>query len=362
MAAEILPSVEDNDRASGRAGGCAIFWNRLPRMDWVACMAEAVTSFEQLLAPIPQEQFFSEYYHRRWLHVSGPQDKFASVMSWANLNQILNSAVWSQHSLQLMLDRQRVPPGAYCQSTVDRNRAQVLQPVPDRVLDFLRKGASLLLNEIDAVDANVMAVAKAIEIGVGAKCCANLYCSWKERQAFDSHYDRHDVYAIQIVGEKRWRIYRGRANNPIEHAAFHNVLQAEYDRMKGSVAEEVTMTPGDLLYLPRGQYHDALANSEASIHVSFSCTEPLGLDWLTGLWQSAVSDPLFRADLPRPDGPEGEAALVRHVEALMERLREMALGPQGIEQVKTARTKFAIKRGDFQLPALAPKPTPVDRN
>ena len=48
--------------------------------------------------------------------------------------------------------------------------------------------------------------------------------------------------------------------------------------MKGRVAEEILMRPGDLLYLPRGQFHDALASTDASIHVTLSCAEPNGLD------------------------------------------------------------------------------------
>ena len=35
------------------------------------------------------------------------------------------------------------------------------------------------------------------------------------------------------------------------------------------MVEQVTLRPGDLLCIPRGQYHDALASQNGAIHVAF---------------------------------------------------------------------------------------------
>lgn len=312
-----------------------------------------ISSLEQLLAPVSLEQFFAEIHGRKPLHISGDPAKFASVMSWQALNRMLEMNVWNSYSLQLMMDRQRVPPGAYCRNTVDRNQQRQMQPDSEKVTGFVAQGASLLLNEIESLHPGVMAVVEALESTIGGKSSANLYCSWQQRQAFDSHCDKHDVYALQIIGEKRWNIYQGRDDNPIEHPAFKNVPQAENDRKKGAVAQQLTLSPGDLLYLPRGQYHDALASSQASVHVTFSCSEPKGLDWLTTLWEQAVADSLFRADLPRAEGPDGEAALRAHLEALCDHLREIALSPQGVEQAKAIRRHYGIKRDRYDLPNVS---------
>jgi len=37
------------------------------------------------------------------------------------------------------------------------------------------------------------------------------------------------------------------------------------------------MKPGDILYLPRGQYHDALTGDRASLHVTFGVAPATGL-------------------------------------------------------------------------------------
>ncbi len=158
------------------------------------------------------------------------------------------------------------------------------------------------------------------------------------------------MFALQVVGGKRWRLYQGRADNPVEHEIFHNIPQADYDRMKGPVAAEIDMRPGDLLYLPRGQFHDALASSSASIHVTFSVALPTGLDWLHGIWEAAVRDSMFRADMPLPGD---EAAFVDHVERLARRFSDLALDPAALARAKTARADFGIQPGDYDLPDFA---------
>ncbi len=277
-------------------------------------------------------------------------------MSWDDLNAILDMSVWTARSLQLSLDRQRIPPAAYCRNGVDRNQMQVLQPDAEKLLGFLKRGASLLLNEIETLHPGVCSVMETIEAAHGGRGNANLYCSWKQHQAFDSHFDRHEVYALQILGEKRWQIYEGRAENPIEHPAFLNMPQAEYDRMKGRVAQEIVMRPGDLLYLPRGQFHDALASSDASLHVTFSCSEPIGLEWLTKLWELAVRDPLFRADLPPCMTSEDEEQFIQHLSRLSERFGKIAGSSEGLQLARQVRNGFTVQRPHFHLP-LFEKPT-----
>jgi ribosomal protein L16 Arg81 hydroxylase len=51
------------------------------------------------------------------------------------------------------------------------------------------------------------------------------------------------------------------------------------------------MQPGDLLYLPRGWYHDALAEAPASVHVAYGAHAPLGMDLMTILGERVLYDP-----------------------------------------------------------------------
>ena len=165
-------------------------------------MTEPITSFARLLDPVAPETFFAEVHHRKPLHVPGGADKFASVMSWDILNEMLAMDVWDANTLALVLDRQRVPPASYSRTVQNRNQRQILQPDAGKVVALIGRGASLVLNNIETLHPGCLAVAETIGRRLGAKVSANLYCSQQQHQAFDSHCDRHDVFALHVVGKK----------------------------------------------------------------------------------------------------------------------------------------------------------------
>ncbi|MHA1601061.1 MAG: hypothetical protein ACTSW2_09555, partial [Alphaproteobacteria bacterium] len=91
-------------------------------------MSETITSFEKLVQPVRTDEFFANHFGRTPLHIPGQADKFTSVMSWDELNRMLGMDVWDANTLQLVLNKQRVPPAAYSQTTLNRNQRQIMQP------------------------------------------------------------------------------------------------------------------------------------------------------------------------------------------------------------------------------------------
>lgn len=131
----------------------------------------------------------------------------------------------------------------------------------------------------------------------------------KPAQTFDTHFDTHDVFALHCAGEKVWRMFEGRLDRPVANEAYKELGPEYHDEHRGAVAAEVTLRPGDLLYIPRGQYHDALASSDGAIHLAFGLTHIIGIDVLTMLFEQAMSNPLFRTNAPLPEvGPMDAAA------------------------------------------------------
>jgi hypothetical protein len=50
----------------------------------------------ELLAPMPVEQFLAEYHDRQPLHLKGSAAKFAPVLSWRQVNRLLDMThAWS---------------------------------------------------------------------------------------------------------------------------------------------------------------------------------------------------------------------------------------------------------------------------
>jgi bifunctional lysine-specific demethylase and histidyl-hydroxylase MINA len=307
-------------------------------------------TFDDILAPIGAEEFFAEYHDRKPLHIPGGGSKFSSLMSWDGLNSLLNmSSVWTPASLQLALNGEMVPPSQYCRPSVGTEGNHQLRPDAEAVTRFLKQGASLVANDIDTLTPDLAAIANALETALNGKAQTNLYCSWRAQRAFNSHFDTHDVYAIHTLGEKVWHIYEGRLDNPIAHPGYKNFGHEYHEQHKGRVVAKITMQPGDLLYIPRGQYHDALASSDGTIHVSFGVTAVIGLDLLTLLYDHAVADSLFRANVPRPSD---ETAVVDHLAQLAERLSEIVCQPTTQENVVEFQRDFRYRRGGFTLPIV----------
>jgi bifunctional lysine-specific demethylase and histidyl-hydroxylase MINA len=310
-------------------------------------------SFDDIMAPLGAERFFAEYEGQRPLHLKGAPDKFAEIMTWARLNELLSMAtIWSQTSLQLVLDKEPIPAARYCAPAAGRDGGQVLRPDPDRVQELLKQGATLVANDIDHLGAGLTALSQAMEQALGGKVQGNLYLSSRRRQGFDAHFDTHDVYAVHVEGTKTWHVYEGRAVDPIAHPSFRSYSREHHEKARGAKLMDVQMEPGDLLYLPRGQYHDALADEGGAVHVAFGVTYPIGIDVMALLYERVVGEPEFRANLPRRNQPDAERRLAERLAALTARIGKILAEPRTVQQIEALQRGFHYPRHSYALPGL----------
>ncbi len=313
-------------------------------------MSKRIETFADLIAPFDEETFFRDYHKKQYLHIPAPDpDKLSDVMSWDKLSDILNmSGVWSSNTLKLFLDTEPVPVQRYCRPIEDRDKRMSQQPISELVKDWLRQGASLVCNGVDSLQPGIRSAANALERRLGGRMQSNLYCSWAQRKAFPPHFDTHEVFALHVEGEKVWRIFEGRVENPTAGPRFQQMPQEEKDALRGEQIDEITMRPGDLLYIPRGLFHDALASSDGCVHLSFGITHVLGGDILTVLFEQALADAAFRTDRPLPD--EGEAAFEAWLEDLMDRVVTLGRTRGFKDAVSAMKPADTIHRGGYDLP------------
>ncbi|WP_374440738.1 JmjC domain-containing protein [Stella sp.] len=279
---------------------------------------------EALLAPIGPARFFGECFGRAAALLPGAPERAAGVMDLAELDRLLNqTSIWTARTLQLVIDGRAVVTEEYCRPAVDSEVRDLMRPVPRLVTAWIRRGATLVLNNIGELNDGLAETAAALRAATGAPVQANLYFSRQGRQAFNPHFDTHEVFALHCHGEKRWRIFENRAEAPTPRSIQAAAAMGRKDE-PGAVRQELTLRPGDLLYLPRGQFHDALASTQATIHVTFAVSMPSGVDLLRFLAEEGVLDPALRRDLPlRPNRKRLEAASG----PVAERLAAMARDP-----------------------------------
>lgn len=320
-------------------------------------MRTPVFSFDEILAPIGLERFRAEYDGQKPLHLKGRPDKFTEVMNWGKLSEMLSQiTIWSQNSLKLILDKEPIPAARYCAPAAGRDGGQVLRPDPDKVKDFLRRGATLIADDIDHLNPGLTAFAHAMERDLGGQVQGNLYLSSRRRQGFAAHFDTHDVYAVHVEGTKTWHVYEGRAADPIAHPMFRSYGQEHHDKAKGGLMMEVHMEPGDLLYLPRGQYHDAIADEGGAVHIAFGVTYSIGLDVVSTLYERMMLEPLFRANLPRLAGGGDDRALRERLRLLSDGIATVLADPKTLEQIKVMQREHRYPRHSYDLPDLLAEP------
>ena len=305
-------------------------------------------NFEEIMAPLGADTFLRDYLGQRPVHIQGTPDKFHDVMNWDVLNRLLGAtSIWTHQTLALVMDKEPIPPASYTASAPGRNGGTELRPDPVRVQQHIARGATLVLNFIDHLTPELQAFADAIEEALGGTVQANLYLSSKRKQGFRAHFDFHDVFAVHVMGEKTWTVFEGRADHPIKHPQFERWPQERHEELKGALWREVLLKPGDLLYLPRGQYHYALADEGPCAHIAVGVTYPIGMDAVSYAFERLVGESLGRRNLPR-DRAQLQARLAEIGQLLARRLAE----PQAVEDVATFMAKFRWPRASYDLPGV----------
>ena len=204
---------------------------------------------------------------------------------------------WNEDTLKVYFKSRAALRENYC-DTADLRAGTQAPADPAKVKALLGLGASLIANHVHRVCPEVDAVVHMLEREFAARVVANVYCSFQGVQAFQTHFDLHDVFAVQAEGEKTWRVYEARADTPVSPLPPGDEIEKWLTASRGRLLFEADMKPGDILYLPRGQYHDALTGAQASLHVTFGVSPATGLALFKLLESAVTQESAFRAYLP----------------------------------------------------------------
>lgn len=315
-----------------------------------------LSNLEALLAPYSPDRFRAEIQGRLPLHIpANGDDRKRALLSWSAFNNLLSQGgLWTSNNLKLIANRVPVAVEDYCQ-TVRTTEGQTVRPVPKKVERFLNAGASLVANEVQSLHAPIGDAATALSRAFSAQVGANVYCSFENIQAFGPHYDVHDVFAVQTEGTKVWRIYQQQLDTPVDLPPGGPETLRWLEESRGRVVSEIVMNPGDVLYLPRGRFHDALATQGASLHVTFSVTALYGRAILSLLDNAAIQFPLFREYFPPADQDEGRA-LSEHLARLGRLVADIVASPAFRDEVAMTQERLVPRATRFELPARRTSP------
>lgn len=168
----------------------------------------------------------------------------------------------------------------------------------DLVLDEFVAGATLVLQGLHRTWAPVAEFTRALVADLGHPVQVNAYVTPASARGFDPHYDVHDVFVIQVAGEKSWRIHPPVHQSPLRDQPWDDHRAAVEQQAATAPEIEQTFRPGDVLYLPRGWIHSATALGGTSIHLTIGVAALTRHDVLREVLARAAEDAQLRAALP----------------------------------------------------------------
>jgi hypothetical protein len=295
-----------------------------------------IPTFSALLDPITSCRFIKETYGRLPRNFPGHSGRFDEVLTWAALNELLRDQRFGER-LRLSRDGRELASDLY--STNIETPLGTLRRLDVAALyRHLRGDATLVIDAIDQAHAPVRQVKQSLERELGVYVSVNLYASWGHTHGFDVHWDDHDVFVLQITGRKRWQIFEPTRRWPLKWD-----IESAPKPVDDAVSD-FELTEGDVLYLPRGWWHDVTAVGEPSVHLTFSVIRPSGVNFLDWIGRKARTNEAVRCDVPMK-ASEGEQ------EQYVERIRE---GVDRLLSANSLQDYLEELRDNFYLD---PKPT-----
>jgi lysine-specific demethylase/histidyl-hydroxylase NO66 len=176
------------------------------------------------------------------------------------------------------------------------------------VLSEFEAGATIVLQALHHNWAPLAAFCRELEAALGHPAQANAYFTPRSAQGLAVHHDTHDVFVLQVAGEKHWRVYEPVLELPLRDQRYSKELGRP-----GEPVEDVVLSPGDTMYLPRGWLHDALTTDSESLHLTIGVNVYTWLDAVKAAVQDCADDVDFRRSVPE-DG-DLEADLLGALEA-----------------------------------------------
>lgn len=169
----------------------------------------------------------------------------------------------------------------------------------DRVLELFADGCTLVLQGMHRVWPPLVDFGGALSEELGHPVQVNAYVTPPQSRGFSAHYDTHDVFVLQVAGDKRWVIHEPVVTDPLPEDMWTRhadaVAAAHRDR---TPALDVVLGPGDALYLPRGWLHSAEAQGSVSAHLTVGVHPVTRHQVDLALLAEAAAEPALRASLP----------------------------------------------------------------
>lgn len=242
---------------------------------------------------VSPEAFLEEYWGRNFLVARGDSERFSGLYSWDSLSEAMSTHRFVFPRLRLFTGGKVIPSDQYMSVRYDRRGNPYSRQNAGAVEALMRSGALLHITSLGETSRPLASFAAMLERDLMARVQVNLHAGFAAAKGFHIHWDGHDVYAVQIAGRKRWRLF-----GFTEEAPLAVPPEAKRGAPTKAVWEGVLDT-GDMLYIPRGYWHATEYVDQGSLHLTFAVQHPTGIDFLEWAVAQLTAVEALRRDMPR---------------------------------------------------------------
>ncbi|MGR2919425.1 JmjC domain-containing protein [Acinetobacter sp. 1125_18A] len=228
-----------------------------------------------------KDTFKKEFLYKKPCLFKGVVSK--NNFTWNDVNEFYSRADISHINFKLM-DGYEVSKEKYVEA-YDNLGVIEYRPITAVLYEYLRNGATLVYNRIKN-ETFVDCISKQIASFAEAHTITGGYAAFSSKSSYKGHWDTRDVYAVQLIGRKRWILKKPNFDFPLymqQTKYFSDIKEPE------EVYMDVILEAGDILYIPRGWWHDPLPLDEETFHLAVATFAPTGFEYMQWL-QNTIPD------------------------------------------------------------------------
>lgn len=209
---------------------------------------------------LTKEEFLNEYQTKKpFLR----KKAFEPDLSWDNVDEIISRCDIASQDFKLNYNGRVLDKNEYIEKYEDIGLTRY-RFIREKFYSFLRNGATVIANKISN-EPILYKYRREIEHFSGRPTIASLYLAYGNDSSFRAHWDSRDVFVLQFEGRKKWTLYEPNFDLPLNHQQSKDM--PEY-QCPTKPFMEVILEKGDILYVPRGWWHDPIPLNEPSLHIS----------------------------------------------------------------------------------------------
>jgi ribosomal protein L16 Arg81 hydroxylase len=210
----------------------------------------------------------------------------------------------------------------------------------ETILSDMRSGATLVLDALHKREPKLGLLCRLLEQQLGHPFGTNVYLTPPRGQGFTPHWDNHDVFVLQVMGSKHWKVEKQRRRLP----GKQDQMGEEEGRALAADAEAFTLSQGDMVYIPRGCVHAAECGSEPSMHITLGLHACTWEDLLRATITAAVKDDeRLRGALPLGFLHDSKDGLVTGAMTALRKIADHTFLGSAVERYRDELvTKFAL--------------------